>query len=165
MERGCRRTRRLASGPSFHALRAASRGSGIVGIRRDATSVRRRDGVDRLTPMEGETARHPGDVGTSPEDERERDVVAGRVVGGGVPLPARAGVLAEVDVPRPVVDVLDGPVAAVPLEQLPRRAPTLRNRGDATGVPRLPFLLRVGPVELALDAEDPRDMRMVGHAP
>jgi len=87
----------------------------------------RRDRLDRLAAMQRETAFRPGDIATPAEDRRERDVVADRVVRGSVPLPARAGVLAEVHVPRPVIDVPDGPVAAVPLGQPPRRAPLLRN--------------------------------------
>jgi len=82
---------------------AASRGFGIHGWRRDAPSVGREDGPDRLTPMEGETAFRPSDIAAPAEDQRERDVVAGRVVDGGVPPSARARVLAEVHVPRLVV--------------------------------------------------------------
>ena len=67
------------------------------------------------------------DFATSPEDERERDAVAECTVGGGVRRAAEAGILTEVDVSHPMVEVFDRPVTTVPCKQVFRCAPVRWN--------------------------------------
>ena len=64
-------------------------------------------------------ASHFSDVGTSLEDDRERDAVADCTVVGGMHRLAEAGILSEVDVshPIPMVAVFDRPMTAVPCKQ------------------------------------------------
>ena len=64
--------------------------------------------------MQSEVPSHFSDVGTSPEDDRERDAVADCTVVGGVHCAAEAGILSEVDVSHPMVAVFDRPMTAVP---------------------------------------------------
>ena len=64
--------------------------------------------------MQIEVAYRFGNVGASPEDDRECDAVADCTVDGGVHRVAEAGILSEVDVSHPMVAVFDRPMTAVP---------------------------------------------------
>ena len=77
--------------------------------------------------MQSEVASHFSNVGTSLEDDRERDAVADCTVDGGMHRAAEAGILSEVDMPRPMVAVFDRPMTAVPCKQVFRCAPVLWN--------------------------------------
>ena len=75
--------------------------------------------------MQSEVASRFSDVGTSLEDDRERDAVADCIVVGGMHRAAEAGILSEVDVSHPMVAVFDRPMTAVPCKQVFRCAPVL----------------------------------------
>ena len=77
--------------------------------------------------MHSEVASRFSDFATSPEDERKRDAVAECTVGRGVRRAAEAGILTEVDVSHPMVEVFDRPVTTVPCKQVFRCAPVRWN--------------------------------------
>ena len=63
--------------------------------------------------MQSEVTSRFSDIGTSLEDDRERDADAGCTIDGGVHRAAEAGILSEVDVSHPMVAVFDRPMTAV----------------------------------------------------
>ena len=77
--------------------------------------------------MQIEVAYCFGNVGASPEDDREREAVADCTVVGGVHRAAAAGILSEVDVSHSMVAVFDRPMTADPCTKVFRCAPVLWN--------------------------------------